>query len=100
MATGNSLYVWEGATPPPLAPPPLSFNIECEMSVKAVAAEVVDVAATVAQPLLLTIEALPAWLHDNTYILTGYRRYEFYLDLMSFVSIKLEKHLAVALTSN
>ncbi|KAF8600652.1 HlyIII-domain-containing protein [Ceratobasidium sp. AG-I] len=44
------------------------------MSVKAAAAEVADVAAAVAQPLLLTIEALPAWLHDNTYILTGYRR--------------------------
>ncbi|KAG9100865.1 hypothetical protein FS749_012391 [Ceratobasidium sp. UAMH 11750] len=44
------------------------------MSVKSAAAEVVDTAVAAAQPLLLTLEALPVWLQDNTYILTGYRR--------------------------
>ena len=68
------------------------------MSAKAVAEEVVDVAASVAQPLLLTIEALPAWLHDNTYILTGYRRCKiFYLDLMPWVRIERGGFLAMTL---
>ncbi|KAH7343170.1 HlyIII-domain-containing protein [Rhizoctonia solani] len=34
----------------------------------------VGVAAAVVQPLLLNFDALPAWLQDNAFILTGYRR--------------------------
>ncbi|QRV79917.1 adiponectin receptor [Ceratobasidium sp. AG-Ba] len=44
------------------------------MTIKSAAADAVDAAATVVQPLLLKLEELPEWLQDNSYILTGYRR--------------------------
>ncbi|CAE6340842.1 unnamed protein product [Rhizoctonia solani] len=46
------------------------------MASKLAAEEAVNTAcpAGVAQPLLLTYDALPAWLQDNAYVLRGYRR--------------------------
>ncbi|KAG8780009.1 hypothetical protein FRC12_023568 [Ceratobasidium sp. 428] len=58
-------------TPPYLDLSPPAFNTERSMSEKSAA---VVSAAAIAQPLLLTLDALPVWLQDNSYILTGYRR--------------------------
>ncbi|CAE6432482.1 unnamed protein product [Rhizoctonia solani] len=40
----------------------------------ATAVAAVSVAVAAVQPLLLTFDALPTWLQDNAFILTGYRR--------------------------